>query len=300
MLNALITRFQEIRNNTRKVLSMNQRNLHYIYPHNHRRDFPIADNKLLTKEVLSDAAVTVPDTLVSYSSFFELRTLAADLAQHDDFVIKPARGSGGGGIIVITQKEGELWYSPGGKSYSLEQIKKHLTDIIFGIYSFGLNDHAIIEQRIDQHPLMSKLSPLGLADVRIILHKDAPILCMSRIPTLESDGKANLHQGALGIGINIQTGLTTHALLKDNFVTHHPDTNIELIGFAIPYWEQVMEMSRVAAKCVPLKYLGIDISIGVSGPVLLEINVRPGLQIQNANQTGMRQQLEALNQEPQS
>ena len=292
----LLKRMGEIRNNTRQVLTMNQRNLHYIYPHNQRRHFPIADDKLLTKAVLKDAAVTVPETLLSYDSFYALKTLEKELLPYGDFVIKPARGSGGGGIVVITRKEGDTWYSAGGTAYNVEKIKRHITDIIFGVYSFGLSDVAIIEQRIEQHPFMCKLSPLGLADVRLIIHQDEPVLCMCRIPTQASDGKANLHQGALGIGVDIASGVTTHALLNDRLVVRHPDTDIKLIGNTIPFWPRVVEMSRAAAAHVPLKYLGVDISIGVHCPVLLEINVRPGLQIQNANQAGMRSPLEALSQ----
>ncbi len=293
-MRGLLKRLSEIRNNTRRVLTMNQRNLHYIYPHNHRRYFPIADDKLLTKEVLKDAAVNVPKTLLTYDAFYSLQTLGQELAPYSDFVIKPARGSGGGGIVVITRKEGDSWYSAGGTPYNVEKIKRHITDIIFGVYSFGLSDVAVIEQRIDQHPFMCRLSPLGLADVRLIMHKHEPILCMCRIPTQASDGKANLHQGALGIGIDIDSGISTHALLNERLVTHHPDTGIDLIGNTIPYWDQVINMSRAAAEHVPLKYLGIDISIGTDAPVLLEINVRPGLQIQNANQVGMRPALERL------
>ncbi len=288
----LLKRLGQIRANARKVLTMNQRNLHYIYPNNHRRHFPIADDKLLTKEVLADAEVTVPKTLLTYDAFFSLQGLGDDLAPYDEFVIKPARGSGGGGIVVITRREGDTWYSAGGKPYDVGRIKRHITDIIFGVYSFGLNDVAVIEQRIEQHPFMTELSPMGLADVRLILYRHAPILAMTRIPTRESDGKANLHQGALGIGIDIETGVTTHALFKDSLVERHPDTDVELLGRTVPHWKRVVEMSRAAAEHVPLKYLGIDIALGVDGPVLLEINVRPGLQIQNANQQGMRPLLE--------
>ncbi len=276
---------------------MNKRNLDYIYPHNHRRDFPYADNKLLTKEVLSDSDVVMPETLATYSSFYELSRLADELAQHKSFVIKPARGSGGGGILVFINKEGEQWITPGGKRFTLADIKKQITDIIFGVYSFGLNDVAMIEQRITQHADITRLSPHGLADLRIIAYQHRPVLCMARIPTLASDGKANLHQGAVGLGIDIETGITQHAIFLNNEITHHPDTNEALMDVTIPHWSRVIAMSCVAASKVPLKYLGIDVSISDNGPVLLEINVRPGLQIQNANQQGMRALLEAISAE---
>lgn len=294
MLSRLIKRLKQIRKNSRNVLSMNKRNLNYIYPNNKRHDFPVADNKLFTKELLEKCDVTMPQTLTTYSSFYELTHLADDLARHSDFVIKPAKGSGGGGILVFIEKQGDHWITPGGKHFALADIKKHITDIIFGIYSFGLNDAAIIEERITQHPEVTRLSPYGLADVRLIVYQHQPVLCMARIPTLESDGKANLHQGAVGLGIDIATGKSSHAILLDKAVTRHPDTDEPLIDQQIPHWSRVVEMSRTAACIAPLKYLGIDISISDSGPVLLEINVRPGLQIQNANQQGMRGMLETI------
>lgn len=276
------------------VLGMNQRNLNYIYPNNARRDFPIADDKIVTKETLARAGVPMPETYRIYSRFFELRNLEKDLNAYRDFVIKPSQGSGGGGIIVIAGKEGEDWIGVSGKSYTLFDIKKHISDIIFGVYSFDLHDRALIEARIVQHDEMNVLSPFGLADVRVILHRDEPVLSMTRIPTSTSEGRANLHQGAVGAGIDLATGRTVHAILKGEPVERHPDTGVPLIGRAIPFWGRVMEISRSAAQAVPLKYLGVDISISQAGPVLLEINVRPGLEIQNANVKGLRSILERI------
>ncbi len=300
MLKRLIEKLQLIRQESQRVLSMNKRNLDYIYPNNHRRNFPIADNKLLTKQLLADSDVVMPETLATFGSFYELSNLADELNKHKSFVIKPAKGSGGGGILVFVDKEGDHWLTPGGKRYTLNAIKKQLTDIIFGVYSFGLSDIAIVEERIIQHPDITSLSPHGLADVRLITCQHRPVLCMARIPTLASDGKANLHQGAIGLGIDIKSGITKHAISLHDTITRHPDNNELLIGQSIPYWPQVVAMSCVAASKSPLKYLGIDISISESGPVLLEINVRPGLQIQNANQQGMRTLLEAIRSEVQN
>ncbi len=297
MLKRLIERLNTVRNSTRQVLNMNKRNLNYIYPHNHRCDFPFADNKLLTKQVLADSDVVMPTTLATFGTFYELKDLASELAQHKSFVIKPAKGSGGGGIMVFVGKEDEYWITPGGKRHTLADIKKQITDIIFGVYSFGLSDVAIVEERIVQHDDVTRLSPHGLADIRLILFQHRPVLSMARIPTLESDGKANLHQGAIGLGINIESGITQHAIALNSSITHHPDSNIHLIGQAIPHWPRIVEMACTAASKVPLKYLGIDISVSNHGPVLLEINVRPGLQIQNANQQGMRALLEAIRAE---
>lgn len=294
MLVDLWQRWRQVRSRAAHVLTMNQRNLNFIYPYNPRRHFPLADDKLLTKELMLKAGVPVPATYGTYSSFYELRTLEHDLAAHHDFVIKPSKGSGGGGIVVITGRNDHDWVGPSGKRYAITDLRKHLSDIIFGVYSFDLTDCVIIEERVRQSEEMSLLSPWGLADIRVILFNNQPVLSMTRVPTRASDGRANLHQGAVGIGIDLETGITSHAILHNEPVTVHPDTNMLLIGRKIPYWDEVLRISRLAGEAVPLKYLGVDICIAESGPVLLEINVRPGLQIQNANLVGLRSLLEGM------
>ena len=271
---------------------MNQRNLHYIYPYNRRRHFPLADDKIVTKDIMQRAGIPVPQTYRIYTHFYELRTLARDLAPHRDFVVKPSQGSGGGGIIVVSERRDDGWVGPSGKVYRADELRKHLSDIIFGVYSFDLHDRVLIEQRVNQHADMTALSPFGLADVRVILFQDEPMLAMTRIPTRRSEGRANLHQGALGVGIDLATGRTTHAILHGAPVETHPDTGVRLIDRAIPFWSEVLRVAGLAARAVPLKYLGVDISLSETGPVLLEINVRPGLQIQNANNVGLRARLD--------
>ncbi len=286
-LRTFLSRLNGARERAATVLSMNRRNLHYIYTRNERKHFPLADDKLLAKEVLVAAGVRMPETYRTYSYFYELRGLEQDLAPYHDFVIKPAQGSGGSGIIVIVGRSGRDWLGISGKIYTLYDLKKHISDIIFGVYSFDLGDRAIIESRITQHPEMEVLSPLGLADVRVIMCDDVPVMSMTRIPTRQSEGKANLHQGALGVAIDLASGVTTHARFLGQPVATHPDTGIPLIGRTLPFWPEIIALAKLAARAVPLKYLGVDISIAPDGPQLLEINVRPGLEIQNVNERGM-------------
>jgi alpha-L-glutamate ligase-like protein len=293
-LGRIFKSWQTTRRNLRQVLSMNERNLHYVYPHNQRVDYPVADNKLLTKEIVDKLDVPLAQTYFAYSYFYELRNLRTDLEQHTDFVIKPASGSGGGGIVVITAKQGDNWISVGGTHYSLQDLRKHISDIIFGVYSFGLQDQAIIESRIVQHPQVDQLSPFGLADVRLIVCRHEPVLAMIRLATKASNGTANLHQGAVGVGVDIATGKTCFASFNGNPVQAHPDSKAPILQRKIPYWNDVLKTSEQVARAVPLKYIGVDIAVSENGPRLLEINARPGIEIQNANQKGMRAILESI------
>ena len=270
------------------VVGMNRRNLGYIYPNNPRQFFSLADDKVLTKEILEEAGLPVPATLKVYRYFFELQRLREDLAPHAEFVVKPARGRGGGGIVVITGRTETSWLGIDGRVHSVDALRRHLGDILFGVYSFDLGDAVLVEERIRQHPAIEELSPLGLADVRVIVYQDRPVLSMIRVPTRTSKGRANLHQGGLGIALDLATGRTGHAQHNGHEVVYHPDTGLVLAGRSIPFWDEVLRISRKTAEVFPLKYLGIDIVITTAGPVLLEINVRPGLEIQNVTGNGLQ------------
>ncbi len=278
------------------VLSMNGRNLEYIYPSNDRRHFQLADNKLRTKELLECCALPSPKSYCVFSYFYELASLASHISGLDAFVIKPAQGSGGNGILVLERIGETLWQTPGGTRYDLDAIKKQIVDILFGIYSFGMNDQAIIEEKIVQHPRIDRISPLGLADLRIIVYKEQTVMAMMRVATSESGGRANLHQGGIGIAIDMEKGVTTRAMRSRELLSHHPDNGEPLTGVSIPYWDEILQIARQTAQNVPLAYLGIDIAMGEKTPVILEFNVRPGIEIQNIAGFGLEpllQQAEA-------
>lgn len=264
-----------------RVLGMNRRNLGYVYLYNPRRFLPLADDKVLTKEVLGRAGVPVPVTLGIYRHFFELRRLSEDLAPYEEFVIKPARGRTGGGIVVVAGRSGASWTGISGRVLTIAELRRHITDIIFGVYSLELADAALIEERVCQHPEIEDLSPLGLADVRVILFQNRPVLAMVRVPTRKSEGRANLHRGGIGVDLDLESGRTGRALHGRLEVRRHPDTGAVLSGRTVPFWAEVLRISRLAAEAFPLKYIGIDVAIAETGPVVLEINARPGLEIQN-------------------
>jgi hypothetical protein len=117
---------------------------------------------------------------------------------------------------------------------------------------------------------------------------------MIRIATKDSNGTANLHQGAIGVGIDWDSGVTTHASQHGKSITAHPDTGTALLGVNLPHWQQIRDIALKVAGAVPLKYLGIDIAIGETSPYMLEINARPGIEIQNVNQVGLRNILENI------
>lgn len=278
------------------VMGMNQRNLHFVGRYNPRQAYPLVDNKLRTKRLAERAGIPMPALIHEVSRQHQIEAIEPNLSQLDEFVIKPAHGSGGKGILVIASRDRGAFVKSSGERVDLNHIKHLLTNIISGLYSLGgRSDDAIIESLVRTHPMFSKLSIDGVPDIRVIVFKGFPVMAMLRLGTHASDGKANLHQGAIGVGIDIQTGDGVGAVQRNRPLTKHPDTGEPLQGIAIPNWRDLLTLAARCHDVTGLGYLGCDIVIDAEkGPLLLEMNARPGLGIQIANGNGLGQRLEAI------
>jgi alpha-L-glutamate ligase-like protein len=271
------------------VLGMNRRNAACILDHNPRALFPLVDDKLRMQALCRRIGVPTPALYAVVAVHSMLRGLPGILGERADFVIKPNRGSAGRGVLVITGRDGPRYLRHNGERLRLDSIRQHLSDILSGMYSLGGRpDQAIVQQRIRLHPTFEAVAYQGIPDVRVVLYRGAPAMAMLRLPTRASNGRANLHQGGIGAGIDLDTGLTHHAVQCDRFVDVHPDTGRPVVGLRVPCWDEVVAMTRRVAEAVGLGYIGVDVVIDVAeGPMLLEANARPGLAIQSANGRGL-------------
>lgn len=154
-------------------------------------------------------------------------------------------------------------------------------------------DAALMEPLIHSHPEMDRLSYQGLPDVRVICIREKPVLAMLRLPTQASGGRANLHQKATGAAVDLDTGTVQRAWCKGTALTEHPDTGHRLVDAQVPHWETILDAAGRCADATGLNYLGADIVIDRDrGPLILEVNARPGLQIQNVTGRGLLEVLE--------
>ena len=274
------------------VLGLNERNADFIMRLNPRRLYPRVDDKVLTKDLALKAGMAVPDLYGVIVHQADVKNLGKMVADKDSFVIKPAQGSGGDGIFVVTgrsERKRESFRLSSGLLISEGDLQHHISNIVGGQYSLsGNRDKALIEYCVHFDPTFAEVSFQGVPDIRVIVYRGYPVMAMVRLPTRASDGKANLHQGAVGAGVDMSTGTTLSGVLSDHLVEDHPDTGALIAGLKIPNWDFILESSARGYEVTGLGYLGVDMVIDADrGPLILEMNARPGLNIQIANGTGL-------------
>jgi alpha-L-glutamate ligase-like protein len=278
------------------ILGMNRRNACYILDHNPRGKFPLVDDKLQMRDLCARIGVPSPKIHGVVESYGMLKHLPKLLFTLEEFVVKPNNGSAGRGVLVITGRRGDDFQRHNGERLSLEELRQHCSDTLSGMYSLGGRpDQVMIQQRVHLHPTFAPISWQGIPDIRVILYKNQPAMAMLRLPTKASGGRANLHQGGIGTGIDLAGGVTHHAVLCNRAVEKHPDTGVSVVGLQVPYWRDALDMSCRVAEAVGLGYIGVDIVVDAAeGPMLLEANARPGLAIQIANGQGLLRRLQEI------
>lgn len=290
--------FEELKN--AGALGMNRRNAEYIMKYNSRKRFPVVDNKVLTKQLARQCGIPTPELYHVIKHHGDMAGLEDALVSHSEFALKPARGSGGSGIVLIVDRKPDEFVRQSGRIMSREDFNYHISGILSGIYSLaGQEDVAIVEALIHPAPVFADVTYRGVPDIRIIVYRGVPVMAMTRLPTQASDGKANLHSGAIGAGIDIRTGVTLTAVHRSMVITHHPDTGNAIEGVNVPYWDNLLLTAAKAFEMTGLGYIGVDLVIDLDrGPLLLELNARPGLQIQIANDSGLLTRLQMVDGAP--
>lgn len=280
----------------RGVMGINNRNAAHILKYNDRRNYPLVDNKIITKEKAIAAGINVPEKYAVISSEQGIKKLRNLVEHHSDFVIKPAQGAAGEGILVISDTFEGFYKTVSGRLVSYEELEYQISNILTGMYSLaGARDQALIEYRVTPDPVFRDISYEGVPDLRVIVLQGYPIMAMLRLPTRQSNGKANLHQGAIGVGINLATGITKNGSWINAIITKHPDTYNPVAGIQVPQWQTFLELAASCYEISKLGYIGVDLVLDIEkGPLMLELNARPGLNIQISNNAGLAKRVKQI------
>ena len=255
-------------------------------------------SKLRTKELLKQHHIPTAEFYHVFESPDDLE-LVNWTNIPTPFVLKPASGSAGKGIWVVTKKvkDKSIWIDSQGQRLKEEDLNLHVNNILDGEFStWGSNHKALIEEMIPAHPKLAKFSYKGTPDIRVIVFNSVPVMAMARIPTKESGGRANLDQGAIALGIDMSSGVTVHGIYgKKKIIKNFPNSKRKIHGIMIPEWTQVLETAVKAANVAGYKFMGADLFIHPEkGPMIVELNGFPGLSIQIANDAGLKKRLERV------
>ncbi|MDN3640849.1 alpha-L-glutamate ligase-like protein [Simiduia curdlanivorans] len=281
------------------VLGMNRRNVECILRYNKRSLYPLVDNKLKTKLAAQQAGIAVPELIGVIEHQFQVKGVLTLIGERTQFVIKPVQGSGGKGILVIVGREGDQFIKPSGQRVTYDYLQRHISDTLSGLFSLGGRpDQAMLEALINFDEALSQYSYEGVPDVRVVVYRGYPVMAMIRCATHSSDGKANLHQGAVGVGLNLADGSAICAVQNGEPVDKHPDTGSVFNELKVPLWQDILVLAAGAHEMTGLGYLGADIVLDkIYGPLVLELNARPGLSIQVANQQGLLNRLHRIDEQ---
>lgn len=194
---------------------------------------------------LAATGAPVPPTVAHMRTARHLRRLpATDLP--DAWACKPNRSLGGQGILLVGARGEQGWTSLSGRAVSEADVTFHVRQVLDGEFSPGGHDTALFEPLLRPHEDIAELAAAGLPDVRVLCDGAHPRAAMLRLPTVRSDGRANLHAGGVGAAVDLRTGRISGAVADRQWVSSHPDTGAPLEGRLVPYWHDVLD---AAARC---------------------------------------------------
>lgn len=279
--------------NKHGVLGLNRRNLSFINRHNPRSRLPLVDDKCQTKQLAGEHGIPTPGLQHVIQTHHDIRHLNERLKAFPGFAAKPARGGGGRGILIVHRTETGAFADSAGNLLPLAMLQHHFSNTLAGLYSLsGTPDAVILEDLVEADDAIAPFSYEGIPDIRILVFRGYPVMAMLRLTTRASRGKANLHQGAIGVGIDLGNGSALQAIHNNSRITRHPDTGASLEDLQIPHWQQMLELAARCHDMTGLGYLGADLVLDRKrGPLLLELNARPGLSIQLACGQGLQPRL---------
>lgn len=183
---------------------------------------------------------------------------------------------------LLNTKSGKLVFKVAdGKCGVAIQIKKANEFAETSLISFmEKNGFDLVEEFVIQHKNLNQLSPTAVNTVRIFTQLNAKnevdiLGCRQRISV--NSHVDNMAAGNLAAPIDEKTGVIFAPALYSDITrpeeSIHPLTNVSIVGFEVPFWEETIQMVKAAALLHPQnRSIGWDIVITDNGPGLIEGN----------------------------
>lgn len=158
------------------ILGLNQRNNRYTLAYNPRHLYPLVDDKLETKRLALGAGLAVPELYGVVEIEHQIEELDGWLSAYPEFVVKPAHGSGGDGVLVVAGRSKSLYRLASGVLMDQPELDHYVSNILSGLFSLGGHpDTALIEYRVQFDPLFAAITYQGVPDIRIVVFLGYPV-----------------------------------------------------------------------------------------------------------------------------
>jgi len=146
---------------------------------------------------------------------------------------------------------------------------------------FGAARHVIIQPVICNHPVLAHIFPGSLNTIRLDTLLDGDRCSIAGACLKLGTGHSqvdNWAKGAIAVSVDMKTGALARTGIRKaaygrTIHTFHPDTGVPFEGIVIPWWAEVMDLTRRAAFALsPHVTLGWDIAVTPEGPLAVEAN----------------------------
>ena len=219
-----------------------------------------------------------------------------ELDSYSSFVIKPAHGAMGNGILVVRERDGD-WFraarrAAGSTGGALRTTRRASSRARTRWAASPTSRSPRSGSRCT--PSFAAITTEGVPDVRVIVYRGVPVMSMTRLPTRRSRGRANLHQGAVGAGHRARHRARPTSRCCDGKRGRRAPRHAaggrrprrSRSSSACSRSRCARATRRSSATWAPTWW-----STREHGPLVLELNARPGLAIQIANRAGLAPRL---------
>lgn len=214
-------------------------------------------DKMKTYEVFRDY---FKREVIQIKSEADFEAFSQFVSSHDHYMVKPVAASRGNGIRKETAPRTD------------DEVRAAFKALL------GAGP-CVLEELIDQDPLMAQLHPQSVNTIRYATYLDDEhvhtIACFIKI----GRGESVIDNGGAGgflAAIDEATGkiITPGRTEFGEVIEVHPDTGIPLVGFQIPKWDELLELVKELPTVLPeQKYVGWDLALSeTKGWVLVEGN----------------------------
>lgn len=192
---------------------------------------------------------------------------------------KLVEGSNGRGFKAyhVLIKQGEL---------SVEHLSTGTEHSVSGLFDLLVNESAdgwLLEEYIEQHPVLKSFNPTSLNTIRMFLYQqeNGDVIPLKSFLKTGKPGALidKTENGGASVFIDQATGILLHGFNwtpEMRPLQQHPSTGVSFEGVQIPFWKEAEEMAVFAVKVfADTRFVGVDIAISEQGPMMVEMNVHP-------------------------